>query len=170
MMAMSKHTSISTIIQLMKCSEMFSELHVLVVGQQYPFHFFYSLVLMPMIANSDRDLQAVLNSLTSTLIHRQSLLLYNIENIFEDFEEEMFTLRTNSFSPIRTSIVGQIMEETYNTANLEYGMFSCAASTVSFFELRPYTLFRNGQPPSPKNKNFVRFPLTDLVQQSSPTL
>lgn len=125
---------------------------------------------MPMIANSDRNLQAVLNSLTSTLIHRQSLLLYGIENIFEDFEEDMSTVRTNSFSPIRTSIVGQIMEETYNTANMQYGMFSCAASTVSLFEPGPYTLFRKGQPPSTKNSNFVWFPLADLIPQSSPTL
>ncbi|QKX56123.1 uncharacterized protein TRUGW13939_03223 [Talaromyces rugulosus] len=75
-------------------------------------------------ANSDRNLQAVLNSLTSALIHHQSLLLYDIENILEDFEEEMFTVQTDSLSPIRTSIVGQIMAETYGKAKVEYGRSS----------------------------------------------
>jgi hypothetical protein len=95
------------------------------------FIFFYIFVLMPVIANSDRNLQAVLNSLTSTLINRQNLLLYDIENILEDFEAEMFTIQTDSLSPIRTSIVGQIMAETYRKAKMEYGMFSCAILSLS---------------------------------------
>jgi hypothetical protein len=42
--------------------------------------------------------------------------------IIEDFQVKMSSVQTDALSPIRTSIVGQLMEGTYDKANREYGM------------------------------------------------
>ncbi|KUL85849.1 hypothetical protein ZTR_07402 [Talaromyces verruculosus] len=71
--------------------------------------------------NSDRSLQDRLNPLIATLRHRETLLLSSVETIIEDFQVKMSSVHTDALSPIRTSIVGQLMEGTYNEANKEYG-------------------------------------------------
>ena len=73
--------------------------------------------------NSDRSLQDRLNPLIATLRHRETLLLSSVETIIEDFQVKMSSVHTDALSPIRTSIVGQLMEGTYDEANREYGMF-----------------------------------------------
>ncbi|KAF2266375.1 hypothetical protein CC78DRAFT_459505 [Lojkania enalia] len=65
--------------------------------------------------------QAALRTLTATLRHRKFLLLHAIQNITEDFQRKMSILQTDAFAPIRTSIVGQLMETAYHSANMEYG-------------------------------------------------
>lgn len=68
-------------------------------------------------------MQARLNPLVATLRHRRSLLLNAVEIIIEDFREMMSHIETDVLSPIRTSIIGQLLEETYNAANMENGKF-----------------------------------------------
>lgn len=62
-------------------------------------------------------------TLTATLRHRRGLLLYGIEDVIEDFQAKISTLRTDAFSPIRTSVVGKFLQKTYEEAMGEYGMF-----------------------------------------------
>lgn len=80
-------------------------------------------ILTPDIANSDRSLQYRFNPLIATLRHREALLLGSVETIIDDFQVKMSRVQTDALSPIRTSIVGQLMEGTYDEANREYGMF-----------------------------------------------
>lgn len=79
-------------------------------------------LLTSSIANSDHTLQVRLNPLIATLRHRKSLLLHGVDTIIEDFQSKMSNVQTDAFSPIRTSIIGQLMDAAYNAANMEYGM------------------------------------------------
>ncbi|KAF2789491.1 hypothetical protein K505DRAFT_365563 [Melanomma pulvis-pyrius CBS 109.77] len=72
-------------------------------------------------ANAETGVRTALLTLTETFRHRTRLILYEVENIIEEFQAEMMSVRTDGLSPVRTSIVGQLMEDTYQTASRECG-------------------------------------------------
>jgi len=59
--------------------------------------------------------------LTATLRHRQFLLLSHVEQLCETFQSGLSTLRTDAFSGIRSSIMGQLMEASYIACQRECG-------------------------------------------------
>ena len=74
---------------------------------------------MAMLGNKQRP---ALHSLAATLRHRGDLLLYDIDDLIEDFVTELSSLRTDALAPFRTAFVGHIVEDAYRSANGEYGM------------------------------------------------
>ena len=72
----------------------------------------------PCEANNNRS---AMRALAATLHHRKDLVLYSIEKANESFQYELCSLRTDAFSSIRTAFIGKIMEDTYHSANMEYG-------------------------------------------------
>lgn len=71
--------------------------------------------------NPDEEVRNALRTLTGTLQHRRRLLVRAVENVIEDFRSSLHSTHTDAFSPIRTSIVGKLMEGSYHAANMEYG-------------------------------------------------
>ncbi|KAF1845874.1 uncharacterized protein K460DRAFT_366720 [Cucurbitaria berberidis CBS 394.84] len=71
--------------------------------------------------NMDDSTRTTLETLTGTLRHRQGLLDYAIENALEDVYMELSTLRINALSSVRTSIIGQLIDDSYHNANMQYG-------------------------------------------------
>lgn len=73
------------------------------------------------LGHAHNNTRSALRTLTGTLRHRKDLILYGVENAAEHFHSELSSLRTDAFSSIRTAFVGQLMEDTYHAANMEYG-------------------------------------------------
>lgn len=63
----------------------------------------------------------LIRTLTATLVHRQYLLLSEIEQIYEESGDSLLTLRRDALSGLRTSITGTLMEESYTACNLISG-------------------------------------------------
>lgn len=66
-------------------------------------------------------MRTALNTLTATFRNRRGLLLYEVEDIIENFQAKMFSVHTDGLSPIHTSIIGELMKNTYESANREHG-------------------------------------------------
>ena len=79
--------------------------------------------LKPLLASAQEGARAALVTLTATFRKRRGLLLNELEDIVNNFETKMISVHTDGLSPIRTSIIGELMENTYKSANREYGMF-----------------------------------------------
>ena len=80
-------------------------------------------------------MRATLNTLTATFRNRRRLLLYEVENIVDDFQTGMISVHTDGLSPVRTSIIGELMENTYQSANREYG--TCILPSLPHFVRLP---------------------------------
>ncbi|KAE9378390.1 hypothetical protein N431DRAFT_400024 [Stipitochalara longipes BDJ] len=61
------------------------------------------------------------DTLGETMRSRQHLLLADIEQACENFETELSLLRTDAFSGLRTSFIGELMKESYEECNRDYG-------------------------------------------------
>jgi hypothetical protein len=79
--------------------------------------------LTVLAAQTQNDPQSTLYALTATLRHRQDSILYDIEDTVEDFHHQLSTLRIDALEPLRSAFVGQLMEDTYQSANMERGMY-----------------------------------------------
>ncbi|KAF2710421.1 hypothetical protein K504DRAFT_405554 [Pleomassaria siparia CBS 279.74] len=73
------------------------------------------------IPNADDGARAGIRTLIATFRHRRHLLSYDFENITDDFRAQISAVQTDALSPIRTSIIGTLMENKYKRANREYG-------------------------------------------------
>lgn len=62
-----------------------------------------------------------LETLTSNLRVRQNLLYSSVEQLRVELEKGLLSLRTAAFSGIRTSIIAQLMEDSYRAASQESG-------------------------------------------------
>jgi hypothetical protein len=60
--------------------------------------------------------------LAAMLRRREDRTLYGIEEANENFQSDLSSLNTNVFSSIRTAFIGQLMENTYHAANIDYGI------------------------------------------------
>ncbi|KAF5974290.1 hypothetical protein FBULB1_7849 [Fusarium bulbicola] len=67
-----------------------------------------------------------IDSLTRALENRQSMFLAAIENVNDDFENNLRVLRIESLSVLRSSLWGKSMEPFYNKCNAESGRGSDA--------------------------------------------
>lgn len=56
------------------------------------------------------------------LQHRERLINYGVEQVTEDFETKLSSLRDDALSFVRTSFIGRLMKNTYHAANMEHGM------------------------------------------------
>jgi hypothetical protein len=84
-----------------------------------------------LIANAQEGVRAALSTLIATFRNRRRLLLYEVENIVDNFQTQMISVHTDGLSPIRTSIIGELMENTYKSANREYG--TCILPSLPHF-------------------------------------
>jgi hypothetical protein len=66
------------------------------------------------------------STLSQAMVSRQHLLLADVEQTCEKFNTELSTLRTVALSGIRTSLIGQLMEDSYRECNAEGGRGSDA--------------------------------------------
>ncbi|KAF1998022.1 hypothetical protein P154DRAFT_440141 [Amniculicola lignicola CBS 123094] len=81
-------------------------------------------------------------TLIAAMRHRRDLLLHSLEDVGLDFQSKISALRTDAFSPIRTSIIGQIMEPAYNAARRDLGTGSWARrKTIITNGFSSHTLF-----------------------------
>ncbi|KAF4487271.1 Nuclear GTPase SLIP-GC [Colletotrichum fructicola Nara gc5] len=55
------------------------------------------------------------------LLARTSQILFRMESLRETFQDDVRALEVDALTGIRTSIVGQAMEESYRRCNMEYG-------------------------------------------------
>jgi hypothetical protein len=78
-------------------------------------------MLTPTQVNSDERLRNALRTLTETLQHQKRLLLSQVENTFEEFQAKVSKDQVDALSTVRTSIIGQYLDEYYRAANAEYG-------------------------------------------------
>ncbi|OQV10816.1 hypothetical protein CLAIMM_14754 isoform 3 [Cladophialophora immunda] len=62
-----------------------------------------------------------LRTLNRTMRHRQALLLSAVEELEDNFQSDLSILRTDAFSGIRTSFIGQLMEVSYTRTIQEQG-------------------------------------------------
>ncbi|KIY02880.1 uncharacterized protein Z520_01345 [Fonsecaea multimorphosa CBS 102226] len=62
-----------------------------------------------------------MRTLTMTMRHRQALLIAAVENLEDGFQSDLSVLRTDAFSGIRSSFIGQLMESAYNRTIQESG-------------------------------------------------
>ncbi|KAF2108978.1 hypothetical protein BDV96DRAFT_652220 [Lophiotrema nucula] len=69
----------------------------------------------------DNGIRNELSELTANLRRRRELILHGIENANEDFQEQLSRLQTDALAPVRTAIIGQLMQGSYESANMEYG-------------------------------------------------
>ncbi|KAH7132060.1 hypothetical protein B0J11DRAFT_548073 [Dendryphion nanum] len=63
----------------------------------------------------------VMLTLSRTLKHQYHVLKYSMEKCIEEFQAKLRLLQADAFSPVRTSIVGKLLEQTYRSANKEHG-------------------------------------------------
>ncbi|KAG5821622.1 hypothetical protein H9Q71_000153 [Fusarium xylarioides] len=66
------------------------------------------------------------DSLTRALENRQSIFLAAIENVNDDYDNNLRILRIESLSALRSSLFGKAMEQFYNKCNAEFGRGSDA--------------------------------------------
>ena len=60
-------------------------------------------------------------TLAGTLRHRKGLAHSMLEGIIEEYQYEMVSLRSDVLGPMRTSIIGELMEDSCRTANMDNG-------------------------------------------------
>jgi hypothetical protein len=77
--------------------------------------------------DTPRNVQSTMQTLTGILHHRKDLVILGIEQAIENFHSDMIYLRSDIFTPVRTSIIGKLMQDTYHAANMESGepMYLC---------------------------------------------
>ncbi|KAF1809509.1 hypothetical protein P152DRAFT_441705 [Eremomyces bilateralis CBS 781.70] len=62
-----------------------------------------------------------IRTLGGTLQHRRGLLLDEVERTQESFEDDLRQIERDTFTGIRSSIIGELMEGSYRSCNLEGG-------------------------------------------------
>ncbi|ORY11257.1 hypothetical protein BCR34DRAFT_484487 [Clohesyomyces aquaticus] len=72
-------------------------------------------------AASQQQTRTALRTLLATLRSRRGIVMYSIEDLTLTYHRRLSSLQTDAFSPIRTSIIGQLLEPTYRAANMECG-------------------------------------------------
>lgn len=70
---------------------------------------------------SGDDSSRAMRTLAATVQHQLLSLLFDLDNLFENFFNGLDALRTDSLSSIRTAFLGQLMEDSYHEANMEHG-------------------------------------------------
>ncbi|KAF2740486.1 hypothetical protein EJ04DRAFT_559010 [Polyplosphaeria fusca] len=62
-----------------------------------------------------------LQILARNLRRRKAILTDTLSIANEDFQAKLTAIKTDAVSPVRTSIIGQLIEPSYRNANMEYG-------------------------------------------------
>ncbi|CAO2651427.1 Nn.00g039970.m01.CDS01 [Neocucurbitaria sp. VM-36] len=65
--------------------------------------------------------RSAMRTLATNLRHREDLTLHSFETAQETFSSQLFYFHTDVFSSIRSAFIGQLMENAYHAANMEYG-------------------------------------------------
>lgn len=73
------------------------------------------------VSRRTNNARSAMRTLAGNVLHRKNVMLYDLEQASENFEEKLSTLRENALSSVGTAFVGRLMKDTYHAANMEYG-------------------------------------------------
>jgi hypothetical protein len=69
----------------------------------------------------DRVVRSTVETFLGNLLHRQGLAQSNVKKAIKEFGPSLTKLHSDAFSPVRSAIIGTLMEVTYRRANLVRG-------------------------------------------------
>lgn len=74
-------------------------------------------------ADTEINTEPTSTSLIQMLRHRRNLTTADTEDAIELFRVECSNLQVDALAPLRTAFIGNLMEDAYHAANLEFGEF-----------------------------------------------
>jgi hypothetical protein len=74
-------------------------------------------------ADTEINTEPTSTSLIQMLRHRRNLTTADTEDAIELFRVEFSNLQVDALAPLRTAFIGNLMEDAYHAANLEFGEF-----------------------------------------------
>ena len=72
-------------------------------------------------ASTENGIYPTNTSLVHSLRHRRNLTTADTEDAIDLFRVEFSNLQVDALAPLRTAFIGNLMEDAYHTANLDFG-------------------------------------------------
>jgi hypothetical protein len=84
---------------------------------------------------SDRVIRSTVKTFLGNLLHRQDLTLADVKKTIKEFGPRLTEFHRDAFSPLKTAIIGTLMEGTYHKANLQSGKLCTPAPVMNHASL-----------------------------------